>query len=436
MRKRLAIVAAAVVVAAAVYLAARRGDGTGEWVEGSGVVEATEIDVSAQVGGMLVGVLVREGERVAGGQVIAEIEKDELEAQAGQARGALKAAEGDLARTEAALTGALLSQENAQTAYEKSTELRGRYEAARAQREAAAAARDQAKARLDLIRAGTREEQIQQAEAAFDAAEAQWENARRDLKRLEKLVADGAVSEQQVDLQRAKEKAARGARDAARARLAEARAGARTEEARQAEASLAQAEANLVWAAQELATTEELYADRLELKQRLDIAEAERRAAQEAALAAEGRLESAQAALAAAEKKLRDATVRAPSAGTVILKIREPGETVAPGQAIVRLADLYHMWLRVYVAQTDLDRVKLGQEAEVTTDATPGEVYRGAVTEIAQEPEFTPKNVQTKQQRVKLVFGVKVAVENPEGELKPGMPGDARIKVGAKERDA
>jgi len=145
---------------------------------------------------------------------------------------------------------------------------------------------------------------------------------------------------------------------------------------------------------------------------------------------------AARAALAAAEKRLRDATVRAPSDGAVILKIREPGETVAPGQAIVRLADLGRMWLRVYVADTDLGRVRLGQEAEITTDATAGKVYRGTVTEIAQEPEFTPKNVQTKEQRVKLVFGVKVSVENPERELKPGMPGDARIRVGSKERDA
>ncbi len=163
------------------------------------------------------------------------------------------------------------------------------------------------------------------------------------------------------------------------------------------------------------------------------MAEAEHRAAQQGIVAARGRLESARGGAAAAEKRLRDTTVRSPMDGVVILKIREPGENVAPGQAIVRLADLHHMWLRVYVRETDLPRVKLGQEAEVWTDALPRKIYRGTVTEIAQEAEFTPKNVQTVEQRVKLVFGVKVEVENPEHELKPGMPADARIKAGPRE---
>ena len=138
-------------------------------------------------------------------------------------------------------------------------------------------------------------------------------------------------------------------------------------------------------------------------------------------------------ALAGAEKRLADAAVRAPMDGVVVLKIREPGETVAPGQPVVRLADLDHMWLEMFVPETELDRVKLGQEAEVRIDANPSKAYAGRVTEIAQEAEFTPKTVQTKEQRTKLVFGVKIEVENPEHELKPGMPADARIRAGRRE---
>jgi HlyD family secretion protein len=393
------------------------------------------VDVSPLVGGQLAQVLVEAGDSVERGETIAEIAKEDLESQARQARGALKAAEAELARAEAALEGARLASENARAAYEKRTELKGRYEAAQAQFAVAAAARDQAGARLDLIRAGVRPEQIEQARAGAASARATWENAQRDLARMEKLLSDGAVSQQQVDLQRTATESAKAVYDAASSRLAEAEAGFRREEERQATAALAQAEANADAAAQNLATARELYEDRLALKQRLDAAETQHRAAQQAEVAAEGRLEAARGALAAAEKRLGDATLRAPMEGVVVLKIREPGETVAPGQPVVRLADLDHMWLEVFVPETELDRVKLGQEAEVSIDANPSKLYSGRVTEIAQEAEFTPKNVQTKQERTKLVFAVKVAVENPERELKPGMPADARIRVGRRDRD-
>jgi HlyD family secretion protein len=372
---------------------------------------------------------------VSEGQVVAEIDREELAAQSAQARGAAQAAEGELARAEALLVGAADSLENAQTLYSKSTEIKGRYEQAVARYNAAVAARDQAQAQLDLVLSGARAERIEEARAALQSAQANWENARRELGRAETLFAEGAVSQQQVDQQRSAAAAAEGQRNAARARLEELEAGARTEEERQAQAALAQAEANVAVAAQARDVASEVLADNLDLKQRLDVASAEHRAAQQAKLAAEGRLENARGGLAAADKRLRDASVRAPMPGVVVLKIREPGEVVAPGQAIVRLADLDHMWLRVYVPETELDRVKLGQEAEVRIDADPTKIYRGKVTEIAQDAEFTPKNVQTVAQRVKLVFGVKVEVENPEHELKPGMPADARIRTGPRERN-
>jgi len=433
MKKRVPVAGAILVLILTIYLAVRPRVGSDEWVEASGVMEATEVDVSPLVGGQLEQVLVRAGDSVSKGQVIAEIAEEELAAQARQARGALQAAEGELARSEAALEGARLGSENARTAYEKRTELKGRYEAAKAQLEAAVAARDQAKARLDLIHTGVRSEQIEQARAAVASAKATWENAQRDLARMEKLLAEGAVSQQQVDLQQTAAESAKAAYDAAKSRLAEAEAGFRSEEEQHATAALAQAEANAAAARQNLATAKELCEDRLALKQQLDTAEAQHRASEQAKLAAEGQLEAARGAAAAAEKRLRDATVRAPMDGVAILKIREPGETVAPGQPVVRLADLDHLWLEVFVPETELDRIKLGQEVGVRIDANPRKVYRGQVTEIAQEAEFTPKNIQTKEQRTKLVFAVKVGMENPEQELKPGMPADARISVGRRE---
>jgi HlyD family secretion protein len=435
MPKRAIAVLVLIAAAVAVGVVVRSRPDADGWVYGSGVIEATEVDVSAQVSGQLIAVRVDEGDSVRKGDVLAEIEPDYLEAQLRAAVGAASAAKAELSRAEAALSGAALSLQNARAAYEKSTELKGRYDRAQAEHEAAVAARDRARARLELVRAGAREEAIEQARAAAESAEAEWENAQRDLARLETLVAEGAVSQQQVDSQRTAERAARGARDGARARLAELLAGARTEEEREAEATLVQTEANVAVAERALGTARELYADKLELKQRADVAEAEYLSAQQAKAAATGRLETAEAALAAAQKGLSDAVVEAPLDAVVLLKIREAGEMTAPGQPIVRLGDLDRKWLRVYVSQTQISRVKLGQQAEVTIDADPQRALPGTVSEISQEAEFTPKNVQTREQRTKLVVGVKIVISDPDGELKPGMPADARIRVAAEGDD-
>ena len=129
----------------------------------------------------------------------------------------------------------------------------------------------------------------------------------------------------------------------------------------------------------------------------------------------------------AAEIQLGYTRVAAPFDGTATVKSAELGELVMPGTPIVRLAALDSVWLRVYVPEPELGRVKFGQAAEVTSDTYPGKRYPGRVTEISQEAEFTPKNVQTREERVKLVFGVKIEVDNPNHELKPGMPADAVI---------
>ncbi|HEY5998878.1 MAG TPA: efflux RND transporter periplasmic adaptor subunit, partial [bacterium] len=144
---------------------------------------------------------------------------------------------------------------------------------------------------------------------------------------------------------------------------------------------------------------------------------------------AEARVEAARGSLAAAESLLAQARVAAPGDGRVSLRNAEPGEVVTPGFPILRIAELGRVWLRVYVPETRIGLVKPGQRAAVSVDAFPGRSFPGVVAEIAEKPEFTPKNVQTREERVKLVFGVKVEIENPGGELKPGMPADAVITV-------
>ena len=132
-------------------------------------------------------------------------------------------------------------------------------------------------------------------------------------------------------------------------------------------------------------------------------------------------------------KKVRDCRIVSPSAGTVTLRGVEPGELVTPGMTVIRLTYLDRVKLTIYVNETALGRLNLGQPAKVSIDAFgPGRQFDGNVTYISPVAEFTPKNVQTKEERTKLVFGVKIEIGNSDHALKPGLPADARIYTGQK----
>jgi HlyD family secretion protein len=124
---------------------------------------------------------------------------------------------------------------------------------------------------------------------------------------------------------------------------------------------------------------------------------------------------------------ISNAYLNSPIDGTVIRKNAERGELAFPGTPILVLADLTRPWIKVYVPETKIGRVRIGDAAELTTDSFPGKKFRGKVVTISNKPEFTPKTIQTKEERVKLVFAVKVALENPDDDLKPGMPADTVI---------
>jgi HlyD family secretion protein len=125
------------------------------------------------------------------------------------------------------------------------------------------------------------------------------------------------------------------------------------------------------------------------------------------------------------------ATLRAPSAGVITVRQAELGEVVVPGTPVVTLADLDHIWLRAYIAEPDLGRIRWGQDATVATDTYPGKQYRGHISFISSTAEFTPKSVQTYKERVTLVYRIKIDIDNPNHELKPGMPADAHISLAA-----
>jgi HlyD family secretion protein len=235
---------------------------------------------------------------------------------------------------------------------------------------------------------------------------------------------------------------------AAEAVLAELEAGTRPEEIEQAAASLEIATAEALRMRNEFTRQKDLFQQKVIAPREFEAAEAaasmasakvregEARLAllrkgprEETIRAARARLEQARQAVALAETRLGYAVLMAPLTGVVLAEGIENGEYVVPGTPVVTVGDLLNVWLRAYVNETDLGRVKIGQTVRITTDTYPGKAYEGRLSFIAPQAEFTPKNVQTAKERVKLVYRIKVDIANPDQELKPGMPADADIKV-------
>jgi len=151
------------------------------------------------------------------------------------------------------------------------------------------------------------------------------------------------------------------------------------------------------------------------------------------------KIEQARALVTEAREKLNQAQlqltytqVSAPMAGVILVRSAEPGEYLNPSTPVVTLGDLQHPWLRAFVSEKDLGRIKLGDKVRVSTDSFPGRTHEGIITFISSQAEFTPKSVQTFEERVKLMFRIKIALSNPDGELKPGMPADAVISMPVK----
>jgi len=237
------------------------------------------------------------------------------------------------------------------------------------------AAVNEAQTKLAELKAGSRVQEIGQAKANANLQEAELVKARKDYERAEILHKNGAISTSQYDMAKS------------------------TFESREA-----------------------LYKNALETLSM--VKEGPRK---EDIKMAQHRLEQSRAALDASEEKLKDSVLYAPSPGVVIRKNVELGEIVAQGMSILTLGDLEKPWIKVYVKEDKYGLVKLGQKAKITVDSYKDKVYEGVVSYISSEAEFTPKNVQTQEERVKLVFGVKVRVKNEKDELKPSMPADVRI---------
>jgi len=241
----------------------------------------------------------------------------------------------------------------------------------------ATAAKEAADAHYRMMTKGAREQEIGRALAAREAADAELAMQTREFERINRLRAEGIVAQTDYDRLANMLANARATRDQAVAQLDQLREGFRAEEIEGARAELQRAAADL------------------------DLAELD----------------------------LARCQLFAPAAGRVLSKSREPGEMVQPGTPIVTLGDLSRPWVNVYVGERDLGKVRLGMAAQVTVDSFPNQPFAGKVTFISDRAEFTPKNIQTPDERVKLVYRVKVEVETRDDALKPGMPADTALPL-------
>jgi HlyD family secretion protein len=232
---------------------------------------------------------------------------------------------------------------------------------------------------LALTLAGTRRQELKASQQAMLDAQADLQEKQIDNARAQKLFAQDEVSAQDRDLAATALKRAQATYKAAQDRYNEALEGSRKEDIAIAKANLNEAKADLGLSQIDFDYT----------------------------------------------------TLFAPFAGVITVREAELGEVMQPGTPVVTLADLDHIWLRAYVAETDLGRVHWGQDATITTDSYPGKQYHGRISFISPDAEFTPKSVQTYQERVTLVYRIKIDIDNPAHELKPGMPADAHLTLAA-----
>ena len=374
----LGVAAAAVAAAAAAAYFSLRPRPVEAVLEANGQVRGTEVTVSAKIPGIADIVAIREGQLVSAGDLVAQIASRELEARFDQGRAQAAAAQNLIAEIDAQLKvlDTVAEQARLGANVAAGTSLHEIHRASEA-----------------LLRAG----------AEIAAIEAQFTQDRNAYERFEKLLAEGFVSRNYFD------------EVAARRRASEARLTAARQSREEAQAGLEKARA----ASGEVAIKEKDV-------QRIG-AERARLVATRATAASQA--EAARARVAEIEAQLADTRILAPAEGTVMTKLAEPGELVAAGRPLATLVNLKDLFVRVYVPERDIGKIRLGNPARVFVDAFPGRSFTGAVSEVAQQAEFTPKDVHMKDEREKLVFGVKVRLDNPDGLLKPGMPADVKIQV-------
>lgn len=323
MKKRVVMVLVLLLAAAFSYYGYHLYNDKGaEMIQASGSIEATEVNLTAKLPGVLEFVTVKEGDAVKKGQVVSRVVRDDLKAQ----------------------------EERDTLGVQK------------------------AEAQLSDLASGARKQEIAEAQAAVDTARNNYDNAGTDFGRIKELHQAGAISQADYEKAQTGLSISKSQLDAAQARLDLLEAGSRPDQ---------------------------VEAARIELDRSRTVLEATR-------------------------SQLDDTNISSPLDGTVVTRNFEPGEFVSAGAAVLTVADLKDLWIKVYVSTDALPHIKLGQEVNFTISGTP-EVFKGTIIDIASQGEFTPKMIQTKQERTNIVYAVKISIDNSKGIFKPGMPADVTI---------
>jgi len=387
MKKPIVIILILVAVAVAGFYIYRGANKTPDnRIVVSGNIELTEVNIAFKTAGRLIERTVDEGDTVKKGQVIARLDRDQLVAQRDREVAGLQSAESQLAQAQTSLQ------------WEKDT-LAADIE----QRTADVASNV---ARLAELKNGARPQEKLDAQAAVDSAQSEVERSRKDWDRAQVLHRDDDISTAQFDQYRNRWETAVAALNSSKERQALVLAGPRVEVINAQVGQLERMRGALKMA----------QANSLEMKRREQ--ELTTRAAE---------IARSRASIALIDSQLADTIAASPVDGVVLVKSADPGEVLSAGTTVVTIGDIEHPWLRGYVDETDLGKVKLGAKVKVTTDSYKGKVYDGRVSFISSEAEFTPKQIQTQQERVKLVYRIKIDLDNSSRELKSNMPADAEI---------
>ncbi len=316
-----------IVTGSILYFFNQKKDTKDSFIQVSGNIETTEVNVGFKISGRIISLPVQEGQWVERGMVIARLEDEDLKQRLALAKATLLSAQ----------------------------------------------------ARLNKLLAGSRPEELREAEAVLQQARFDLENKQAHYERMRSLFEKGVVPKETLDNSETAFKIAKAVLQRATENYQLVKEGPRKEDIEDARAQVEQARSNL-------------------------------------------RL---------IETQLSYTVLRSPISGVVLVKSAEVGEVVNPGTSILTLAEIERVWLKAYISEPDLGRVKWGQEVRVTTDLYPKKEYIGRISFISSSAEFTPKQIQTEKERVTLVYRIKIEIPNPERELKPGMPAEGRILLGS-----
>jgi len=358
------------------YFLIRKPAGPKNLIKLSGRIEGDDATVSTKIAGRIREITVREGDHVKVGQLIAVIDDEQVNAREEQEESKVQQAEARLrsAQQQVSVLQAQLEESNIGV--------------------------DQAKVDAQG-RVSQAEAQVAQAEAELAKAEADYSQAHYDEERYTTLAKDGDVPE----------RTGRQARTTAEAHAAAVRAAKRQVDA--ARGSLMMAKANLSNPAMRTSQATGIRQQILQAQSEISAAQAEE--------------EHARAKLKEVQADRADLQIVAPIEGTVATRSAEPGEVIAAGTPLVTLVDLNAVYLRGFIPEGEIGRVRTGQTARVYLDSAPGKPLEAVVSRIDPEASFTPENTYFKDDRVKQVVGVKLTLKSAGGYAKPGMPADGEV---------